>query len=482
MKEKDYHRIIEALSHYIEEGIHIVDRRGISICYSKSMAEMEKVRREDVIGKNFRETFSHIPSNQSTLLRALEKGTATMDLQQTFLNLHDKEITTVNSTLPVTVEGQVVAAVEIAKDITKIKQLSDKLMACQEGYLGPPKVEQPRIRHYNFYDIIGEEELFKAVMARGKKAAKTEVPVFIYGETGTGKELLAQSIHYDGIRKKGPFLAQNCAALPESLLEGILFGTSKGGFTGAVDRAGLFEQANGGTLLLDEISAMPYELQSKLLRVLQENYIRRVGGTKDIPVNVRIIATVNEPPSALIERGDLRKDLFYRLSIINLSIPPLRERKEDIPLLVDRLLEKQCRRMQRKVKGINDQALIKLLEHDYPGNVRELENIIMAAVAVGEVGQVLTEEHLAVPLDRVQRQRGISGKSAGAKGEILSVEEGMNLKEHLWEEERRFIEQAMKKNENNISKAAEALGLKRQTLQHKLRKAREERECKKMGT
>ena len=172
--------------------------------------------------------------------------------------------------------------------------------------------------------MVGENPLFTAAVEKARKAASNNASVFIYGETGTGKELFAQSIHYASSRKDKPFIGQNCAALPQALLEGILFGTSKGGFTGAVDRAGLFEQAKGGTLLLDEISAMPYELQSKLLRVLQEDYIRRVGGTQDIPVDTRIIATVNEDPLKLIGEGKLRKDLYYRLNVVNLSIPPLR--------------------------------------------------------------------------------------------------------------------------------------------------------------
>ena len=195
-------------------------------------------------------------------------------------------------------------------------------------------------------------------------AAKNNASVFIYGETGTGKELFAQSIHYGGSRAGKPFLAQNCAALPESLLEGILFGTAKGGFTGAVDRAGLFEQANGGTLLLDEISAMPYELQSKLLRVLQEDYIRRVGGTKDIPIDVRIIATVNEPAEKLIEEGKLRKDLYYRLNVVGLIIPDLSSRKDDIPVLVERFLEKHDKVFGKELWMVSDRAMKKLMEYN----------------------------------------------------------------------------------------------------------------------
>ncbi|MBV5342648.1 sigma 54-interacting transcriptional regulator, partial [bacterium] len=300
---------------------------------------------------------------------------ATQSSQQTYLNKYGKEITTVNTTFPIEVDGRVVAAVEIAKDITHFKNMSDTLLELQEESIKPFKMEHPRIRHYNFADIIGENKAFRDIIHVAKKAAKTKASVFIYGETGTGKELIAQSIHYDGDRHNGPFLAQNCAALPESLLESILK---------VYKQKELLEheQANGGTLLLDEISAMPYDLQSKLLRVLQEDYIRRIGGTKDVPVDVRIIATVNEDPEELIARGALRKDLYYRLSIVNLNLIPLRNRKDDIPLLTERLLDKQCRRFDRRIAGISTTALEKLMAYDYPGNVRELEIVIMSAVSL----------------------------------------------------------------------------------------------------
>ena len=218
------------------------------------------------------------------------------DKWETDRNFYGKEITTINSTMPIVVNGEIVAALEVAKDITDIRRMSDTLLELQKENIPSDDVEKAgkdKIKRYSFEDIYGRSPNFYEVLERAKKAADNDASVFIYGETGTGKELFAQSIHFGGKRREKPFLAQNCAAIPESLLEGILFGTSKGSFTGAVDREGLFEQASGGTLLLDEISAMPYDLQSKLLRVLQEDYIRRVGGMKDIPVNVRVIATVN---------------------------------------------------------------------------------------------------------------------------------------------------------------------------------------------
>ena len=460
MKAKDYRQVLQELGNIMDEAVHIVDATGKTILYNEKMAGLEMTNREDILGKPFREVFSSIPPQESTLYRALKENQATINKQQTYRNRYGKEITTVNSTIPVEEDGQVIAAIEVSRDITEIKSLSNTILDLQKETLPVQKPKKPQIKRYQFDDIIGENKTFKEVVNLGKKAARTDASVFIYGETGTGKELFAQSIHFAGARRDNPFLAQNCAALPESLLEGILFGTEKGGFTGAVDRPGLFEQASGGTLLLDEISAMPYELQSKLLRVLQEDYIRRVGGSRDIPVDVRIIATVNEPPQELIEKGLLRKDLYYRLNVVNITIPPLRERLDDIPLLCDAFLEKHNKKYGKEVWMLSEGALKILKNYTYPGNVRELENIIMSAVSLTDREHVLTEKLLHLP-DVEQEKKG------SADGYDPSAQ---SLDEYLRICEEQILRRCMAENEGNISAAARQLGIKRQTLQHKLKK------------
>ena len=461
MNARQYEKILSTLTQIVDEGIHIVDKDGKSIAYNEAIAELEKVNVKDVLGKQFRVIFSHIPEDESTLLRALKKGEPTVNQQQTYLNQYAKEVTTVNSTTPVFDDnGEVIAAIEIAKDITDIKRLSNTILELQGESIKPHRIKETGIKKYTFDDIIGESAPFKEVIDLAKRAAGASASVFIYGETGTGKELIAQSIHYASDRSNKPFLAQNCAALPESLLEGILFGTAKGGFTGAVDRAGLFEQANGGTLLLDEISAMPYDLQSKLLRVLQEDYIRRVGGTKDIPIDVRIIATVNEPIDELINSGRLRSDLYYRLGIININMTPLRRRKDDIPLLVNYFIEKHNARFNKEVWIVADAAMEKLMNYDYPGNVRELENIIMAAVSLAGKDHVLTEKSIRI---QSTEQSAKSLKNAYDPREC-------SMDEYFEKLEISIIKETMAKHSGNISKTAEELGIKRQTLQHKLRK------------
>jgi len=482
MNQKEYEALLEALIETIDEGVQVVGSDGRTLFYNSIMAKMEDTARDEVLGKKFSEAFSQIPASESTFHQALRERKATRNSQQTYMNKYGKEITTVNTTLPLEVDGRVVAAVEVAKDITHFKNMSDTLLELQEESIKPVKLEHPKIRHYNFTDIIGENQRFRNIIHVAQKASQSKASVFIYGETGTGKELIAQSIHYDGDRKNGPFLAQNCAALPESLLESILFGTAKGGFTGAVDRAGLFEQANGGTLLLDEISAMPYELQSKLLRVLQEDYIRRIGGTKDVPVDVRIIATVNEDPEQLIAKGALRKDLYYRLSIVNLNLIPLRQRKDDIPLLTERLLEKQCRRFDRKIAGISPEALAKLMDYSYPGNVRELENVIMSAVSLAEDDDILNADHIHLNhrprfenettfLREKQADTDMNDHGPGtAPAENMTEMMGEPIDIYLGKLEKAALENAMKACGGNISQAAVRLGIKRQTLQHKLKR------------
>ncbi len=458
MNEAAYKEILEALIGLMNEGVYIVDENGVGLFYNQAMATVEQIEVDDVVGIEYHKAFPGVKIGESTMFQALKKGVSTSNKQQTYKNLYGRKVTTLNSTVPVKVDGKIVAAVEVATDITTLRSMSDTIMELQEKEIKPSKAK-PKIKRYTFDDLIGSDPAFAGVIERAKKAAKNDASVFISGETGTGKELVAQSIHFASGRAGKPFLAQNCAALPEALLEGILFGTEKGGFTGAVDRAGLFEQASGGTLLLDEISAMPYSLQGKLLRVLQEDYIRHVGGTEDIPVDARIIATVNEPPLKLIEDGKLRKDLYYRLNVVNIFIPPLRARLSDIPVLVDAFLAKNNEKFGKQLWMANDKALEVLSSYDYPGNVRELENIIIQAVAMAGQEHVLTEKHLQMPI----RADVVGSDVAGWKRRGP-------LREYMESLEKEIIRESLLDNGGNISKTAESLNIKRQTLQHKMKK------------
>ncbi|MCQ2560796.1 MAG: sigma 54-interacting transcriptional regulator [Clostridia bacterium] len=462
MKNRDYITCMQSVLQLIDEGVHVVDREGNSIVYNRSMAQLEKMESRDVLRKPFAKVFKNLTTENSTLLQALETGRSTWKKEQTYMNKDGKQITTMNTTIPVMDDGEVIAAVEIAKNITDIQQMTSTIIELRKEIDTPKKEREKRIRKYKFDDLYGENRDFLKTIALAKRVAETSASCMIYGETGTGKELIAQSIHYASDRAGKPFLAQNCAAVPANLLEGLLFGTSKGGFTGAVDRPGLFEQADEGTLLLDEINSMPMELQGKLLRVLQENYIRRVGGTKDIPVDVRVIATINEPAEDLIAENRLRKDLLYRIAVLQLEIPPLRERRDDIILLAEKFMDKYDEKYGRQAWMISDAAKEKLLSYDYPGNVRELENIIMSAVSMlSPDAHVIEEDDLII-----NRRKSLPTH------DVYTLGEG-GLEEYLAKIEREMIENALVSSGGNITKAAENLKIKRQTLQHKIKKYKE---------
>lgn len=326
-----YMELIKNIIENIDEGIHFIDKDFNTIIYNNSMAKLENMNKKDVVNRSFIDLVETMKIKNSTLVDVINNKKTIKDNIQVYLNKDGKEITTINTTIPIIIEDELIGAIEISKDMTYVNNLSNQILKLKE--IKDIKKCDTENTGYKFDDIIGNSESIQKSIKLSKKASKSEATVFIYGETGTGKELISQSIHYGSKRANQPFIAQNCAALPESLLEGILFGTAKGGFTGAVDRPGLFEQANKGTLLLDEINSMPMHLQAKLLRVLQEGYVRRVGGTKDIPVDVRVIATTNESPHDILSNGKMRKDLYYRLNVIYIEIPPLRDRGNDILLL-----------------------------------------------------------------------------------------------------------------------------------------------------
>jgi arginine utilization regulatory protein len=324
------------------------------------------------------------------------------------------------------------------------------------------KPHERRGRLYSFSDLLGCNLNYLNAVSVARKASQSSSTVLIYGETGTGKELFAQSIHGASSRKDGPFIAQNCAAIPEGLLEGILFGTVKGSFTGAINRPGLFEQAHGGTLLLDEINSMDANLQSKLLRVLQEGYIRRVGGMNDIPIDVRIIATTNVEPLEAVEKGYLRRDLYFRLSVINIAIPPIRERREDIPLLIRHFITEFNRAMSRDIWYVSEEVEKDMVSYSWPGNVRELKNYIEGAMNMVSSGHIIGREHFTPSIRSNLFQYDFPP--------ITQDKSHKSLDDTLSDIEKAMITDTLGKYEGNISKCAYSLGIKRQTLQHKLKK------------
>ena len=316
-------------------------------------------------------------------------------------------------------------------------------------------------RDFSFDNLIGSGPAMRRVFEMIQKVAETDLTVLIRGASGTGKELVAQALHQHSPRKSRPFVAVNCAAISRELVESELFGHEKGAFTGAdARRAGRFEAADGGTVFLDEIGDMARETQAKVLRVLQERSLERVGGTQPIEVDVRVVAATHRDLEAEVKAGRFREDLYYRLKVVELDLPPLRERTEDIPALAQRFLEQVAERLGREKKGLSAQAMARLIRHPWPGNVRELRNAIEQA-AVLAAGESIEESDLNLSGDLDGEPGQIRGHGDASFGEA---------KRRVIEEfERSFLLRSLRENDGNISRTAEAIGMVRQSLQQKIR-------------
>lgn len=310
-------------------------------------------------------------------------------------------------------------------------------------------------KEYSFHQILGKSKAIQAVFELIRRVADSPTNVLITGESGTGKELVAKAIHYNSSRKEAPFVPVNCAAIPEQLLESELFGHMRGSFTDAkADKRGLFEEAQKGTLFLDEISELPLMLQAKILRAIQEREIRRVGATKPVSVDVRIIAATNLNLSEEVKNKRFREDLYYRLNVIELKLPPLRERLEDIPLLVAAFLKKCSEAGRKEVKGVSESALAMLMDYPWPGNVRELENVIERAVTLSR-GEKISPDDLPQAVQ-------------GARGDRRVLDEAAEKSLPLHEIEKEYIKKILDKTGGNKYQAAHALGIDRKTLYRKL--------------
>ena len=311
--------------------------------------------------------------------------------------------------------------------------------------------------NHAFGEIIGKSKKMQHLFTQIQTAAVGDITVLIQGETGTGKELVAKAIHANSPRKAEPFVAVNCAAIPVELIESELFGHEHGAFTGTIaQRIGKFEQANTGTLFLDEIGDMPLSLQTRLLRVLQEREFQRIGGTSTISVDIRVLAATNQNLENAIREGYFRRDLYYRLSAFLITVPPLRERREDIAFLADHFLKKYAATAEKPIRAISADALHVLTQHDFPGNVRELENAIESAVLFETTDQLQPQ---SLPSHLTQEDSQVTTDGSADTTVILPLDEV----------ERRAIVHALKVTDNNIPDAAQALGIGRSTLYRKLK-------------
>lgn len=446
--------LYENLLNELDIGIHIINEESKTIIYNRKMMEIESMERSDVLYKSPLEIFAFEENKNSTLIEALKLGKTNKNIKQTYFNNKGQEITTINDTFPIIENGKIKGAIEISKEISNLKQTIR---------MGPSRKQSTK---FTFDHIIGDSEAIQSIITEGKRVIRTSSSILLVGETGTGKELFAQSIHNESQRSTKPFISQNCAAIPDTLMESLLFGTNRGAFTGAIDKAGLFEEANGGTLLLDEINSLSPALQAKLLRAIQEKTIRRIGGTHEKEIDVRIIATINEDPFEAIAHNRLREDLYYRLSVVTLCLPPLRERKEDIPALVQHFIEKYNTQFGLNVTDVDVNVREFFYAYDWPGNVRELEHIIEGSMNLIEDETIITAFHMPTRFrERIKTEFNMQHALTNHDTDAPKT-----LKHTIEKMEKNYINQILKENHGNISQAAKFLGLSRQNLQYRIKK------------
>lgn len=463
----NYKRLLELILVNLDEGIIVTDANANITFYKEPATNIGGIDLRTAAGKNILEVFPDLTPETSTFYNVIKNKKPLIEHIQHYTNYQGKKVSTVTSTIPIFENGELVGCFEIFKDLTQVMELSGKILRLQEQ-LYQKKTDDKKTdacdARYSFENIIGKSKAMRDLKDKAVKIAGSNSPILIFGETGTGKELLVQAIHNANAKRKcKPFIAQNCAALPFNLLESILFGTASGSFTGAKDNPGLFELADGGTLFLDEINSLNIELQAKLLRVLQDGVVRRVGNTKTKSVDVRIIASTNVDPVQLVQKKLLRQDLYYRLNVIYLEIPPLRDRKEDICLLADYFIEKNNEKLGKSVKNMSKEVQQALTEYPWPGNVRELEHLIESTMNLVEKDiitmdaiQYHFDKRIALVNEQVQKADSVNGP--------------IDLSLAVSQFEKELIVKTLRSTNGNISKAARALKLPKQTLHNKIKK------------
>ena len=453
---------LEIFKHFfdlIHQPMAIIDKEGKYIYYNQESAELDGYPMEQAIGKPMLKVYPNLKKEDSTMLQALQ-GKEYQDTYQTYYNHVGKLVDYQHTTVPLyNHKKEIIGAVEIGRNLSNVRQLQDQVFSLNRKLY--QNKEQP------LPEIVFASKKMQQVIDQTNILGSNDVPVLIVGETGTGKELFARLIHQTSQRRDKAFISLNCSALPTTLIESTLFGTVKGAFTGAENRQGYLELANGGTLFLDELNAMPLEMQSKLLRFLQEKTYWPLGGNKEQHADVRIVAAMNESPTDLLKTGKMRSDLFYRLNVGLIKLPALRERQEDIPVLARYFIDKHKTDVSVVITGISEHALQQLMSAPWPGNVRMLENAIVRSMVLqnepGELQQIILDEelfdlHSPYPQDEAKLEKPTTSEITG------------NLTEQVENYEKQLIIDALNQANGKIITAAKLLDVSRTTLQYKVKK------------
>lgn len=449
---KEIQTMLEAIILSSDEAISVVDENGIGLLINPAYTRITGLSKDKVIGHP---ATTDISEGESMHMEVLKTRRAVRGVP---MRVGPKKREVIVNVAPVIVDGKLKGSVGVIHDMSEIQSLTKELNRARQ-------IIRTLEAKYSFEDIIGDSEEIQLAIEQAKLGAKTPATILLRGESGTGKELFAHAIHNASDRKYNKFIRVNCAAISDSLLESELFGYEEGAFSGAKrgGKRGLFEEANNGSIFLDEIGELSAGTQAKLLRVLQEKEIIRVGGTKPIPINVRVIAATNVNLERGIADGSFREDLYYRLNRMPIHIPPLRKRKEDIPLLCERLIQKINQDYGRNVEGITKEALLILKKYHWPGNVRELDNIL---------GRAIIFLHYSEPFINVQHLPELNtSEPIQSKPQVdLLMNETETLAEMLDRYEEMMIKQTLTKLNGNKTLTAKTLGLSVRNLYYKLEK------------
>ncbi|AGK55984.1 sigma-54 interaction domain-containing protein [Bacillus sp. 1NLA3E] len=459
--DAEFKLIINSLDCFEDCYFSMVDATGKIVFISKGFEDIDGYKINDILGKNVLDVYK-LGKENSVHVKAINEKKVLKNTILRYTSANGHPIEFLMDIYPVFSKGEVIGSFAISRDTSKIEALTDKVIQLQKALYNQLQKMSNNGTQFCFDDILGSGECMKSVMNTAKRMARSESRIMILGETGTGKELFAQSIHNDSSRAKEPFIAVNCSAIPDTLLESILFGTNKGAFTGAENKVGLFEEAKNGTLFLDELNSMSIVLQSKLLRALETNRIRRVGGNKEIPVNPRIISAMNIDPKEAIETEKLRSDFYYRLAVVTLECPPLRSRKEDIITLSWNYINRYNKILGRKIDEISVEVIQIMKNYDWPGNVRELSHCIEHAMnMVDPTDKSLQVQHLPPFLQ---------DKTLVNNTLPIIVPKISDYKQVMVQVETDILTQALKRNNCNINQTAKELNLSRQCLYYKLKR------------
>lgn len=454
--------ILKKIMSDVKEEVVVVDE-NLRIIYANHCEKQFGMKESQVINKSIYDAFLHLQRNKSSIQNVFRNKKPLENNICSYVTRRGEKKTKLTSTYPIFDGDRVRAVYEIGEDVSELhinkpvpsKSINDELAG-----------KGDRLSYYTVDSIAGSSNAVLKLREKIKNIANSPSSILIYGETGTGKELAAQAVYtsMDNWQSR-TFVVQNCAAIPETLLESILFGTVKGSFTGAENRPGLFEESSGGILFLDELNSMPLSLQAKILRVLQEGKVRRVGGEKEIDVDFRLIATTNVRPEILVGSGELREDLYYRISVLNLDLVPLRERKEDIPILVDGFIAEFNSILGKNIERVDRRTMEFFMNYSWPGNIRELKNIVerlsnftncsVITYAESEIEGLLMRRE-SIPEIEVEEKKEIKGKDR------------IRLREAMAQYERELLVMAIEEAGGNVSRAARDLDIPQQTMNNKI--------------